>query len=102
VEIVDRERITTRVALDPRTHLPLRAVYITRDRATRSRTEEEEIFASYHPFQGVMTPKHMARFRGGRKVYEVFFETLQYNTGLEPAFFTKESLEQSWAKLGKK
>jgi hypothetical protein len=102
VEIVDRERITTRVALDPRTHLPLRAVYITRDRATRSRTEEEEIFASYHSFQGVMTPKHMARFRGTRKVYEVFFETVRYNTGLDPSFFTKESLEQSWAKLGKK
>jgi hypothetical protein len=102
VEIVDRERITTRVALDPRTRLPLRAVYITRDRATRSRTEEEEIFANYHSFQGVMTPKHMARFRGVRKVYEVFFEEVQYNTGLQPSFFTKEALEQAWAKLGKK
>ncbi|HWQ03524.1 MAG TPA: hypothetical protein VNL38_03505 [Candidatus Nitrosotenuis sp.] len=102
VEIVDRERITTRVALSRADRLPLRAVYITRNPATRSRTEEVEIFAAYHTFQGVKTPKQITRTREGRVIFQVFFEEVQYNTGLDDSFFSKAALEQAWVKLGKK
>jgi hypothetical protein len=102
VEIVDRERITTRVAVPRSTRLPMRAVYVIRDRTTRSRTEEVEIFAAYHTFQGVMTPKQISRTREGRVIFQVFFETVAYNTGLDDSFFSKAALEQAWVKLGKK
>jgi hypothetical protein len=102
VDIVDAERITTRVAIERSSRRPLRAVYIVRDRATRTRTEDIEIFANYHAFQGVMTAKQITRHRQGRMVYQVFFEDVQYNTGLAESLFTREALEQAWVKLGKK
>jgi hypothetical protein len=36
------------------------------------------------------------------KVYQAFFEKCEYNTNLSDSFFTKESLEDRWSKVGKK
>ncbi len=101
VEIVDAERRTMRIALDRQTHLPVRAVYLTRDPVTRERTEEVEYFANYHTFQGVETPLQVTRERNGLKVFQVFFDECQYNTGLTDSLFTRESLEQRFAQLNK-
>lgn len=102
VELVDSENRTFRVAIARNTHLPIRKVVDTRNANTRMRTEEVEYYSNYHPIDGVETPFQITRERNGIKVYQVFFEKCQYNTGVSDALFTKESLEERWAKVGKK
>lgn len=101
VEIVDRDRRTTRIALDQGSHLPVRAVSFTRDPQTRERTEEAYFFSNYHSFQGVMTPLQIWRERDGRMTLQVFYQDCKYNTGLNDALFTRASLEQHFAALRK-
>jgi hypothetical protein len=102
VELVDRERRTYRIAIPRSDSLPARAQYITRDRERRTRTEVEELFSNYFPVQGVMTPKQVSKSRNGRLIYQAFYEEVKYNTGLGEELFTRESLDQQWAKSGKK
>jgi hypothetical protein len=101
VDIVDKERRTTRVAIEQSTKLPMRVYYITRDRERRSRVEEVEYLANYQTIQGIETPLQQTRYRNDKVVFQVFFATVQYNTGLGDDFFTKEALDQVWAKLKK-
>jgi hypothetical protein len=100
VDITNPEHLTIRIALDSYSHLPLRAVYISRDAKTHERTEETELFSIYHQVQGVNTPFQDTRTRNGNKVYQFFIRSCTYNTGLKPDFFTRESLEERWKKLG--
>jgi len=102
VEVIDRERRQFRVAFDKKTGLPMRAIYNTRDPETRVRVEEVEYYSNYHDVQGIQTPMQVARERNGRKVYQVFIESCQYNTGLAEPFFTRAALEETYAKLNKK
>ena len=101
VEVSDRQRRTIRIALDEKTRLPVRVVSTVRDRATRQRLEEVEYLSNYHAVQGVMTSFQVTRERNGRMVYQVFFDSCQFNTGLNESFFTREALEQRWAELTK-
>jgi outer membrane lipoprotein-sorting protein len=102
VELVDNEGRTIRIAFDHSTHLPLREVVITRDPSTRLRMEETEYYSNYHPIQGFETPFQVASDRNGLKISQVFLRECQYNTGISDSLFTKESLEERWAKVGKK
>lgn len=101
-EIVDRDRRTFRIALDRSTRLPVRSVVVTRDPTTRERTEEITYFSSYHPLQGVETPFQVERERNGFKVFQVFYFSCEYNTGLSDDLFTRASLEKRWSEVGKK
>ncbi len=101
VEVTDKDRLVTRIALDASSYIPVRAVYITRNKETRQRVEEKEFFSTYFPFGGVMTAKQIFRERNGRKVFQVFLETCQYNTNLSDALFTRASLEERWKQLDK-
>ena len=102
VELTDSEGRTIRIAFDHSTHLPLRRVIVTRDPATRLQTEEKEYYSNYHPIEGIETPFQIASDRYGLKTSQIFVRDCQYNTGLSDSLFTKESLEERWAKLGKK
>jgi len=102
VEIVDRDRRTFRIALERSTHLPIRAVVITRNPVTRERTEEANYYSNYHPEQGIQTPFQITRERNGLKVYQVFYSGCKYNTGLPEELFTRASLEHRWSEIAKK
>ena len=102
VELVDKAGRTIRIALDKATHLPLHKVVITRDPTTRLKSEEIEYYSNYHPIQGLQTPFQVASERNGLKTSQVFLDECQYNTGLEDSLFTKASLDERWAKVGKK
>jgi hypothetical protein len=102
VELVDSDNRTFRIAIARTTHLPVRKVVDTRNANTRMRTEEVEYYSNYHPINGVQTPFQITRERNGIKVYQVFFDKFEYNTGVPDSLFTKESLEERWAKIGKK
>lgn len=99
VEIVDSGQRTARIAIDKNSHLPLRAVFITRDPYTRERIEEATFFSNWHPVEGVMTPFQVWHERNGRATLRIYFEECKYNTGLDDSLFTKESLEQRFAEL---
>ena len=102
VELEDSEGRTMRIAFDHATHLPLRKVIVTRDPNTHLRMEEKEYYSNYHPIQGLETPFQITSDRNGLKTSQVFIKECQYNTGLSDSLFTKESLEERWAKIGKK
>jgi hypothetical protein len=102
VEMVDSDNRTFRIAIARTTHLPVRKVVDTRNANTRMRNEEIEYYSNYHPIDGIQTPFQITRERNGIKVYQVFFDKYEYNTNVADSFFTKESLEERWAKVGKK
>jgi len=102
VELVDRDRRTFRLALDRATHLPIRSLIVTRNATTRQRTEEVNYYSNYHPEQAIQTPFQVTRERNGLKVYQVFYNGCQYNTGLSDDLFTRASLEHRWSEIAKK
>jgi hypothetical protein len=102
VEVTDSANRTTKIAIAQLTHLPVRAVYISRDPVTHELTQETEFFSNYQNVQGIETPFQDARERNGQKIFQFFITSCQYNTGLKPDFFSRQSLEERWAKLGGK
>ena len=44
----------------------------------------------------------ITRERNGIKIFQVFFDKCEYNTNLSDSLFTRESLDERWAKVGKK
>jgi hypothetical protein len=102
VELVDSEDRTVRIAFARSTHLPIRKVVVSRDSASRTKRDELEYYSNYHPISGIETPYQITRERNGMKVYQAFFESCEYNTNLSDSLFTRDSLEERWAKVGKK
>lgn len=102
VELIDSENRTIRIALEKYTHLPLRKVITTRAPVAGVKWDVVEYYSNYHPISGIQTPFQIARERNGIKVYQVFFEGCTYNTNLSDSLFTKESLDERWAKLAPK
>jgi hypothetical protein len=102
IKLVDVDNRTIRIALASDTHLPIRKVVETRDPRTQMKSEEIEYYSNYHPIDGVETAFQITRLRNGIKIFQVFFRKCEYNTGLSDSLFTKESLEERWAKIGKK
>jgi hypothetical protein len=102
VEMVDADDRTIRIAFARESRLPIRKTIQTRDPKFRTTTEEIELFSNYHPIGGLQTPFQIERDRNGLKIYQIFFDKCEYNTGLPASLFTKESLDERWEKIGKK
>lgn len=102
IEIVDPERRTFRIALDASSFLPLRSIVISRDPNTRERSSSLTLYSNYQPHAGVQFPMQVVREVNGRRVYQAFYEDCKLNVSLEPALFTRASLDQRWAQLKKK
>jgi len=101
VEVSDATRFTTRIAIDHSTHLPIHAVFLFRDPESGDPVQEDDDFSSYHLIQGVVTPMQISHDHNGYHFSQMFLEDVKYNTGLSDSLFTRESLEQLWAKSGK-
>jgi hypothetical protein len=102
VELIDGENQTIRIAFRTSTHLPVRKTTDNNDSKTHLRMKEIEYYSNYHPIDGIQTAYQLARERNGIKIFQAFFDKCEYNTNLSDSFFTKESLEQRWAQVGKK
>src|ERR1700735_4168199 len=102
VELVDSDNRTFRIAIARNTHLPVRKVVDTRNANTRMRSEEIEYYSNHHPTDGIQSAFQIPRERNGIKIYQVFFDKFEYNTGVSDSLFTKESLDERWEKVGKK
>ncbi len=102
VELVDSDNRTIRIAFAQATHLPIQEVVETRDPKTQLDSQEVDVFSDYHQMQGIQTALQLERERNNMKVFHAFFAKCDYNTDLADSFFTKESLDERWAKIGKK
>lgn len=102
VELTDKDGQVIRFLVSQETHLPVLTIFEIADDVTHERIEETERYGNYQAIQGVQTPLYLARERHGRRSFEVFFVRCQYNSDLQDSFFSRESLEQVWAKLDKK
>jgi hypothetical protein len=102
VEMVDADNRSFKLAIATGTKLPVRWVVDTRDANTRSRSEETTYYSNYHPIQGVQTAFQVTTERNGTKLQQIFFDKIDYNTGLSADLFTKESLDERWLKVAPK
>lgn len=102
VELVDADNRTIRIALAGDTHLPIRKTIETRDNNTQMKSNEIEYYSNYHPIDGIETAFQITRERNGIKIFQVFFDKCEFNTGLSDSLFTKASLEERWAHVGSK
>jgi hypothetical protein len=99
VQLIDSDNRTIRIAFDQATHLPIQETVQTRDPEFHVPMTEVDYFSEYYDVDGIQTPKQVTRERNGMKVYQVFFDKRECNSGIEDSFFTKQSLDERWAKM---
>jgi hypothetical protein len=104
VEIRDQEQRVFRLAVEKSTHLLIRSVATITDDASgqAERTDESTIYSNYQRVGGLYVPLQISRERNGRKTYQAFLNSCNYNPGLPEDFFTKAALEKRFAEVGKK
>jgi hypothetical protein len=102
VELVDSDDRTIRIAFTTATHLPIQETVDTRDPKTQTKSVEIEYYSNYHPLNGIQTPFQITRERNKMKIFQVFYDKCDYNTNISDSLFTKESLDERWAQVGKK
>lgn len=99
VELLDSDNRTIRIAFDRSSHLPVQKTVQSRDPKTTLPFSEVEYYSLYALNGSIQTPKQITRDRNNMKVYQVFFDKCDYDTGLDASLFTKQSLDDRWAKM---
>lgn len=102
VELTDADNRTIRIAFAQANHLPIEETVESRDPKTQLAGQETDLFSDYHQIDGIQTAFQLERDRNNMKIFQAFFANCDYNTGLADSLFTKESLDERWAKVGKK
>lgn len=102
IELVDNDNRTIRIAFAQSTHLPIQETVEMRDPKTQLTSQETDFFSDYHQVQGIQTAFQLERDSNGVKRFQAFFSRCDYNTDLSDSLFSRESLEERWAKIGKK
>jgi hypothetical protein len=87
VSILNAQNDSVTLSLDITTHLPLRKTYSWRDPTDKLRNTEDEVYDSYRPVQGIMTPYTITRFLNGEMSNQRFLHSVTYNTGLQDSMF---------------
>jgi hypothetical protein len=75
------------IYLDQTTHLPLKTSYSWRDPVDKQRNEEEEVYDSYKPVEGIMTAHSITRKFNGETSQQRFINTARYNLDLPDSMF---------------
>lgn len=102
VEVGDHDGHTLRIAIDQKSHFPLRSMLSQRDKLTGEKMETGALFSSYHLIDGIQTPFQVVRTRNDQPVSQVFYESCHYDADLPANLFTRVSLDQRFAKEKKK
>ncbi|HCC56405.1 MAG TPA: hypothetical protein DEQ47_03950 [Solibacterales bacterium] len=88
VEIADRQNRSVIVHFSAGSHLPVAQRRYRRDPMFKERIEEVTRYSEYVAVPGgVMWPKQISREREGEKIYQMFAESVQINTGLDESLF---------------
>ena len=87
VTIMTASNDSVTIAIDPRTHLPLKKTYDWRDPNDRQFDEESEVWGNYRMVQGINTPYSTVRYLNGEMSGQRFINNVTYNTGFDQAMF---------------
>ena len=87
VTIMAASNDSVTLAIDPRTHLPLKKTYNWRDPIDRQFDEESEVWGNYRMVQGINTPYSTVRMLNGEMSGQRFINNVSYNNGFEPSMF---------------
>jgi hypothetical protein len=87
VTILTGSNDSVTVAIDPRTHLPLKKSYSWRDPNDRQFDEESEVWGNYRMVQGINTPYSTVRYLNGEMSGQRFINNVSYNNGFDPGMF---------------
>ena len=92
VTVLNAANDSVTIAVDPRTHLPVRKSYSFRDPIDRQFDEDSEIFSNYKVVQGIATPYSTVRMENGEMTNQRYVNNVSYNTGLTPSLFEPKGL----------
>lgn len=92
VTILTASNDSVTIAVDPRTHLPVRMSYSYRDPIDRQFDDEAEIFSNYKIVQGIATPYSTVRMENGEMSNQRFVNSVSYNNGLDASMFEPKGL----------
>ncbi len=92
VTVLTASNDSVTIAVDPRTHLPVRKTYSYRDPIDRQFDEEAEIFSNYKNVQGIATPYSTVRMDNGDMSNQRFINSVSYNNGIDASMFEPKGL----------
>jgi len=92
VTIMTAANDSVTIAIDPRTHLPLKKTYNWRDPIDRQFDEESEVWGNYRLVQGINTPYSTVRYLNGEMSGQRFINNVSYNNGLDAAMFQTKGI----------
>ncbi len=87
VTLLNSQNDSVSVAIDQITHYPVRISYSWRDTKDKQKNTEEEVYDSYRPEQGIMTPHSITRYFNGEMSQQRFITSASYNQNLAPSMF---------------
>ncbi|MDR3748758.1 MAG: hypothetical protein P4M04_11475 [Acidobacteriota bacterium] len=92
VTILNAANDSVTLAINPRTHLPVKKTYSWRDPNDRQRDEEAEIFSNYKLVQGIQTPYATVRNENGEMSNQRFITSVTYNNDFAPTLFETKGI----------
>ena len=87
VTLLNSKNDSVSVAIDQITHYPVRISYSWRDPNDKQKNVEEEVYDSYKPEDGIMTPHSITRYFNGEMSQQRFITSAKYNQTLPQAMF---------------
>lgn len=88
VDIIDSDNRVVTVYFEQSTHFPVRQSWFRRNAVTKERDEEVTVFSKYRESNGVRWPWVIQREHNGERIYEMFSESVTFNTGVTDEKFT--------------
>jgi hypothetical protein len=100
VTVMTSSNDSVTIAVDPRSHLPLKNTYSWRDPNDRQFDEESEVFGNFRMVQGINTPYSTVRMLNGEMSGQRFINNVTYNTGIDPSLFQTKGITYNQPKPG--
>ena len=88
VDIYDQANRTVTVYFEQSTHFPVRQLWFRRNEISHERDDEVTVFSKFRDTKGVKWPWVTLRERNGERIYEIFCESLEIDTGVTDEKFT--------------
>ena len=87
VDFIDSQNRVVTVYFHPATKLPLRQKFVWRDPVDKERNEDVTRFSRFRDVSGTQWPFQINRERNGRKIYEMFSDTVTINQTIDEKRF---------------
>jgi hypothetical protein len=88
VDIIDSDNRVVTVYFEQSTHYPVRQKWFRRNPVSKEKDEEVTVFSKYRQTNGIFWPWVIHRERNGERIYEMFSESVSFNTGVTDEKFT--------------